>query len=252
MIYVDSIAIYAAFGAALLGRSTWKINFEGNYTVMGIAADKKLFHRHYESIRGLEMIIPAFPCAIQFTRQKSIQSYVLLMKHGSWHSLCRAGPSKIYERLNCKPDLIGEFISEHIICRKTRSAPGKLDPSQFNTVRGGAFTERDNRYGIQVSRGDPSKYKDVAAMTLLHFKELYEEWCSSSDDRVPFKDYFNQPSIAPIRNELASHSIVTINPNFDFTTNGDWKRKIKDSKYCHMKYVLLGCYCDFDSHMKNR
>ena len=36
----DKHAIYAAFGAALLGRSTWKINFEGNYTVMGIAAAK--------------------------------------------------------------------------------------------------------------------------------------------------------------------------------------------------------------------
>ena len=242
---VDKHAIYAAFGAKLWGHSPWKITFEGRLpTLQCTAADKKLFHQLYDSIRGLDMMIPALQSTMVFTKIKSIQSYVLLRKYRNWQSFCQAGPSKIYERLQCKPDLMGEFIAAHIVCRKDRSQPGSLDPSQFKTVRGGAFTVRENGYGIQLGRGDPNKYNDVAAMALLDFKDKYEEWCNSSEERVPFKDYFQQPKINPIRNELAKYNIVCMNPGFDLTpsTQGTWKKNIQSSDYMHKKYVLLGCH----------
>jgi len=238
---IDKHAVYAALGAVLLKRSTWRIMFEGKFHLDCVASDKKLFHKCFREIEGADMIIPSFECTIAFSRTKCIQSYILVQKHGGWTALCGEGESKIYDRLTCKPDLIAEFIASAVTRRIKRDEPGTLDSSLFKTKRGGAYTIEGNGYGFLLGRGNPEEYKDVLAMTLLDFKNAYETWCDLWQGRVPFREYFNQPKIDPIRTELARHNIVCINPGFDFTSGGAWKTRLCASDYRHRNYVLLGC-----------
>jgi len=240
---IDKHVIYAAFGAVILGKRAWGIQFEGTYQLECAAAEKKLFERLYAQIKGTDMMIPAVTCAVQFSRAKAIQSFVLMQTYGTWIELCQQGPSKIYERLVCRPDLVAEFIAAEITCRMNRGESGVLDVSKFDIVKSGAFSLKANGYGLKIGRGNPSGYKNVSAMTLLEFKELYEVWCSRLESRRLYRNYFQQMSIAPICAELAKHNIACVNPNFDLTdaTQAAWKNAIKASDYSHRKYVLLGC-----------
>eukprot|EP00505_MAST-04D_sp_SCG-Rhode-Island_P004521 Stramenopile-MAST_4_protein_4521 len=178
---IDKHAIYAAFGAVILGKRPWKIAFEGKYECA--AAEKKLFERLYAQIKGTDMMIPAITCAIHFSRAKAIQSYVLMQTYGTWIEFCQQGPSKIYERLVCRPDLVAEFIASEINCRRKHGESGLLDVSKFDIVKSGAFSLKANGYGLKIGRGDPSGYKNVSGMTLLNFVEEYEKWCSRLEER---------------------------------------------------------------------
>jgi hypothetical protein len=238
---IDKHVIYAAFGAVILGKSQWKIAFEGTYQLECAAAEKKLFERLYAQIKGIDMVIPAITCAIQFSRAKAIQSYVLMQTYGTWIELCQQGPSKIYERLVCRPDLVGAFIASEITCRMSRGESGLLDVSKFHVVKSGAYTVSDNGYGLKIGRGNPAGYKNVSAMTLLEFVEEYEKWCSTSEERRPYRDYFRQPLIGPICAELAKHNIVCVNGHIDCGTAGQWKDAIKRTDYIFKNYVFLGC-----------
>jgi hypothetical protein len=125
----------------------------------------------------------------------------LLRDYGTWTDFCQLGESKIYERLRCKPDMVGEFIANELVCRRLR----------------------------------------IAAMTLLDVRNRYVSWCDRWAGRGAYRNFFEQPSVAPIREELAKHNILCVTPGFDFTTRGNWKEPILQSDYRHKKYVVLGC-----------
>ena len=117
-----------------------------------------------------------------------------------------------------------------------------LDVSYFDRVRGGAFTVTGNRHEIALGRGNPAEYPGVAAVTLLDVQNRYVSWCDRLQERGAFRKFFEQPSIAPIREELAKHNIVCINVNFDLKSPGAWKDELRRTEYRHKNYVLLGCF----------
>ena len=239
---IDKHTVYAAFGAALLSQSTWKIQFEGKVTLKCQDQVKKIFETTYARIRGDTMMIPPFDCIIAFSQKKALQSYLLLRDYGtSWTDFCQLGPSRIYERLQYKPDSIAEFVTNELVCRRLRETPGVLDVSYFDRVRGGAFTVTGNRYEIPIGRGNPAEYPDVTAVTLLDARNRYISWCDRLPERGAFRKFFEQPSIAPIREELAKHNIVCINVNLDLKSPGAWKDDLRQTNYLHKNYVLLGC-----------
>ena len=110
---IDKHLIYAALGAALLDGETWRIQFEKQPTLQCPADEKKLFADMCTRLYGADMVVPAFACTLTFTRLKCIQSYVLLKQYG-WRQFMRQGDSRISERLQYKPDLLAEFIRQHL------------------------------------------------------------------------------------------------------------------------------------------
>merc|ERR1711964_562601 len=97
--------------------------FEKQPTLQCTADEKKMFANMCTRLYGVDMVVPAFACTLNFTRLKCIQSYVLLKQYG-WQEFMRQGDSRISERLQYKPDLLAEFIAAKMTVRRKRVEPG--------------------------------------------------------------------------------------------------------------------------------